>query len=121
MTQPEGSLTLLFHFGSYAEAERVLERLDLMGGLSSACEGHLWDEEDGAGYVVLDQVEGVVLTPVSLDHLEEALETVDSFADVPEMVAEACALLPVRLMSAFGQCVGDVAPGKEVKDEVRTE
>ena len=118
--QEEGAVALIFHFKTMDEAEHVMRRLDMMGGLSRSCEGHFWDEEDCVGYAVVDAVEGLVLDTMTHPTAEEAQSVEGSFADIPELVPETFALFPLHLMSDEQRCGGWEEEGEEEESEVHT-
>lgn len=99
-----GMVTLAFHFASYEEAEAMLEKIDLGGGLSPDCEGHIYDEDDSPGYVLIDAMSLGVLSTEAYEYVEEALEALQAFADVPETWPVVYALLPLDQTSQGMEC-----------------
>lgn len=113
-----GAVALIIHFETMEQAVSMLAKLESAGGLSETCQGHLWDEEECAGYVLADSLSSQVLEQHISLWVEEKLEDLADYKDDPTVIAEVHALMPVHLISGE-QCGGDVLDEEAEQVELR--
>lgn len=97
MTPTDGGFSVIFHYATYEDAERMLKRLRELGA-SNDCDGHLVDEDEVGGFVLVDDEDGSILSDYA--HIlrtaaydeQEAFEEVEVGQGLPTVYA----LLPPR-------------------------
>lgn len=66
-----GGYSLIFHFAALEDAEKMLARLRELG-VSNDCAGHLLDEENLGGFLVVDDADGLILSDQAYVLMESA-------------------------------------------------